>query len=72
MFFNLRYVQIDERTTVSSSMTHAQILRELRVCLDVILKAYPEKDRIKFVNKNTVNALYNVLTPRKNVQYNFQ
>ena len=45
--FNLRYVQIDVRTTVSSRMTHAQISRELRVCLDVILKAYPEKERIK-------------------------
>ena len=52
-------------------MTHAQISRELRVCRDVILKAYPEKERIKFVNKNTLNALYNVLKPRKNVQYNF-
>ena len=39
----LRYVQITARTTVSSSMTHAQISRELRVYLDVILKAYPEK-----------------------------
>ena len=44
--FNLRHVQIDVRTTVSSSMTHAQISRELRVCLDVIQKAYPEKERI--------------------------